>query len=192
MQYCDTCTLRWDCSHCLSGRLVADKTGCSRIVGCTSVRPLDPISDNCLACDTIEFHTFPHFGRCNCIQGWIVGLHCTTVVGCTSVTLVNNQSRCIACNAAKHFSLFGTTCIFAPHYSFTGSDCIEICGDGFVINAECDDGNLIDGDGCSSTCDVEYSYQCENDNSRSPSSKCKFKARIELSVATITKLTIQG
>jgi cysteine-rich repeat protein len=30
--------------------------------------------------------------------------------------------------------------------------CLEICGDGIVINMECDDGNIISGDGCSRYC----------------------------------------
>jgi cysteine-rich repeat protein len=45
----------------------------------------------------------------------------------------------------------------------TGSSgaCIEVCGDGKNFGNEmCDDGNLDDGDGCSSTCEVEPDYQC--------------------------------
>ncbi len=41
--------------------------------------------------------------------------------------------------------------------SYTG------CGDGMysAANAEqCDDGNLVSGDGCSSTCQIENLYQC--------------------------------
>ena len=36
-----------------------------------------------------------------------------------------------------------------------------VCGDGIVQSGEeCDDGLLIDGDGCSSTCQVECGYEC--------------------------------
>ena len=36
-----------------------------------------------------------------------------------------------------------------------------VCGDGFKDNIEaCDDGNLIDGDGCSSTCKIELGWTC--------------------------------
>lgn len=39
--------------------------------------------------------------------------------------------------------------------------CLEICGDGLNKEFwECDDGNLIDGDGCSSVCTVEHGWQC--------------------------------
>lgn len=36
----------------------------------------------------------------------------------------------------------------------TTSNCIEICGDGKLYNLPCDDGNLVNGDGCSSTCAI--------------------------------------
>jgi len=36
-----------------------------------------------------------------------------------------------------------------------------VCGDGFKGDyEECDDGNLVDGDGCDSTCKVEDDYIC--------------------------------
>ena len=47
---------------------------------------------------------------------------------------------------------------------------IEICGDGirFNINSSyCDDGNLIDGDGCSSTWSVEQNFVCVGGSSKS-------------------------
>ena len=44
----------------------------------------------------------------------------------------------------------------------------EKCGKGFKISSliECDDGNLIDGDGCSSDCKVEAGYVCDGGNSQ--------------------------
>jgi cysteine-rich repeat protein len=42
-------------------------------------------------------------------------------------------------------------------------DPIPECGDGYIIKDEheCDDGNLVSGDGCSSDCTVEPGYYCE-------------------------------
>lgn len=37
-----------------------------------------------------------------------------------------------------------------------------MCGDGIRINAECDDGNRVNGDGCSENCTFEYDYVCED------------------------------
>jgi fibro-slime domain-containing protein len=41
-----------------------------------------------------------------------------------------------------------------------GGNCTSSCGDGLVLNEECDDGNNLDGDGCSSLCTVEPGYDC--------------------------------
>ena len=46
--------------------------------------------------------------------------------------------------------------------------CQEVCGDGLKFVSGCDDGNKVDGDGCSSTCTVESGYVCTGG---SPSSK---------------------
>ena len=47
-------------------------------------------------------------------------------------------------------------------------ECSEICGDGLNLGEyECDDGNLIDGDGCSSLCSVEEGFRCQGGNTTS-------------------------
>lgn len=39
---------------------------------------------------------------------------------------------------------------------------VEDCGDGLNMGInECDDGNLINGDGCSSECRIEAGFECE-------------------------------
>ena len=37
---------------------------------------------------------------------------------------------------------------------------MDECGDGILIDVECDDGNLINGDGCSNACVIEDEYGC--------------------------------
>jgi len=40
---------------------------------------------------------------------------------------------------------------------------LEICGDGLNLGyVECDDGNNVDGDGCSSDCRIEHGFQCKS------------------------------
>jgi cysteine-rich repeat protein len=42
----------------------------------------------------------------------------------------------------------------------------DLCGNGFIREAEeCDDGNSADGDGCSSSCEVEDGYACDGEPS---------------------------
>jgi cysteine-rich repeat protein len=40
------------------------------------------------------------------------------------------------------------------YYELKNNTCVEICGDGMKITEACDDGNLIDGDGCDKSCKV--------------------------------------
>ena len=39
-------------------------------------------------------------------------------------------------------------------YNPVTQQCDEICGDGMLFDLPCDDGNTINGDGCSSTCQI--------------------------------------
>ncbi len=42
----------------------------------------------------------------------------------------------------------------------------EICGDGFNLGSyHCDDGNLINGDGCDGMCEVEPGWTCSGGSS---------------------------
>ena len=53
-------------------------------------------------------------------------------------------------------------CVCMEHYG--GEDCTTaVCGDGFIVygQEECDDGNTVSGDGCSSTCTSETGFSCQ-------------------------------
>src|SRR5690606_29522815 len=54
-------------------------------------------------------------------------------------------------------------CQVEPNCPKTGGACSSRCGDGIILptdDEECDDGNTVDGDGCSSTCTEEPGYEC--------------------------------
>lgn len=86
-----------------------------------------------------------------------------------------------ACDLTAPSPLNGQTCI---SQGFTGgnlscsSGCLFVtsactsppvatCGNGVIEDSEaCDDNNLVNGDGCSSTCQVESSWQCGGSPSR--------------------------
>lgn len=41
--------------------------------------------------------------------------------------------------------------------------CIQKCGDSVItISETCDDGNMLNGDGCSNTCQIEDGFTCDN------------------------------
>ena len=76
-------------------------------------------------------------------------------------------------------------CVCIPHTEKVNGICNEICGDGVILFSQdplaCDDGNTMDGDGCSSTCFVESGYRC---GTSSPSN-CVYYPEMTLSVSSI-------
>ena len=44
------------------------------------------------------------------------------------------------------------------------NSCQIVCGDGIFMSSKekCDDGNLLNNDGCSSTCEPENNWSCAN------------------------------
>jgi cysteine-rich repeat protein len=78
--------------------------------------------------------------------------------GCDDGNFNSGDGCSVAC-----ITEIGWTCTASRIDSQTVlSKCNTTCGDGiFVISSEqCDDGNLIDGDGCSSSCSVEVGAVC--------------------------------
>ncbi len=63
---------------------------------------------------------------------------------------------CLSCHDCYRCKICRPEFIFDP----SSQKCFELCGDGKRFNLECDDGNNIDGDGCSRDCKLESGYQC--------------------------------
>lgn len=79
-------------------------------------------------------------------------INCSLVANCATC---NSGAGCTVCNTG-YVVLNNTYCLVNP-----------ICGDGITeIGETCDDHNVNNGDGCSSTCLVELTYYC---SSASPS-----------------------
>ena len=65
----------------------------------------------------------------------------------------------------------------------SSGQCVERCGDGLNFGmVECDDGNKIDGDGCSSNCEIEDDFRCEG-GSPTQSDTCNY---VELDIIGMT------
>lgn len=104
----------------------------------------------CVTCDaTLNFTLNTTTYLCDCAVGSYIGSNglCTlcTMTGCLDCS---SKTVCRTCDTTLFF-LNATTQV-----------CDEICGDGFLFFLQCDDGNNIDGDGCSSTCTIETNYTC--------------------------------
>jgi len=71
---------------------------------------------------------------------------------CDDGNLIKCNSNCIGART-------GYTCTLGS--SLSPSVCTPNCGDGLILNPEiCDDNDLTNNDGCSSTCTVESSWEC--------------------------------
>jgi cysteine-rich repeat protein len=72
------------------------------------------------------------------------------------------KSECLRCGGP--YKIRNGVCLPCdqfPGYYNDHEVCSEICGDGLNLGInECDDGNKIDGDGCSSICQIEPGWKC--------------------------------
>ena len=108
---------------------------------------------------------------------------CTNVTGCVTATSANS---CIFCDPTAHFQLGADgQCHCKTYYQILNNTCSEICGDGVLIVLPCDDGNTVNGDGCSSNCALESGFKCTVENK---TSKCIYTAKLNISLISIEKL----
>jgi cysteine-rich repeat protein len=93
--------------------------------------------------------------------------------------LNETESGCTKCDDS--YALYKGTCVSCGKDNLFGlveEACVDICGDGKRFSPEsvpyltsyniCDDGNKINGDGCSSDCMVEKDFICFGGNETSP------------------------
>ena len=128
---------------------------CITIVGCINAVRYPDGSKGCIVCNSSEFNTTPVDNRCHCTEGTLLGEVCNTVPGCTAA---NDKTTCISCNIVDSFQLDPDPqgqCFCDDFLEIKGTSCVDICGDGKVVKivgAFCDDGNTVEGDGCSAEC----------------------------------------
>lgn len=99
-----------------------------------------------------------------------------------------NKTSCKLC--APDFYSLNDSCMNCSLTQGFMPNCSEICGDGILFDTiksghQCDDGNLIDGDGCSSKCQIEKGFNCERiDNNPYIPDICFDASPIELQIMT--------
>ena len=111
--------------------------------------------------------------------------YCLSYPGCTEAQYFNNIIACKSCNAATNFILetSNDSCICNYGYFLTNVTCNDVCGDSITAVGRCDDGNLVDYDGCDSTCAIENGYHCSYEmNGTTPGiSTCVLKQSMSVS-----------
>ncbi|CAG9327430.1 unnamed protein product [Blepharisma stoltei] len=155
--------------------------------------------ENCLkcmdqnSCMICKSGFFPQHGKCECAAGYFAdssnnclkcGASCLTCSirssNCTSCPLeapiIYSNNKCYPCDIFEGYSKNqGITISDFTEDLFEklSKNCAEICGDGKNMGqAECDDGNRNNGDGCSSNCLIEFGWNCFGGNATFPDS-CK-------------------
>ena len=77
-------------------------------------------------------------------------------------------------------------------YDDQKQSCVEIWGKGYNLGLlECDDGNLLNGDGCSSQCKIETDWSCKGSNAATPST-CVYLVAPKAEFSTLEESTSQG
>jgi cysteine-rich repeat protein len=83
---------------------------------------------------------------------------CDDADACTTDVLTGSAANCnVACSHGSITApIDGDGCCPAGGNANSDSDCLPVCGNGAVESGEqCDDGNLVAGDGCDATCMAE-------------------------------------
>lgn len=118
---------------------------------------------------------------CTCSSGSIITGFCNTVHGCTNISDINGTQTCINCNATLLMELtasFVCACINGTN-TMADLSCQPKCGDNYVLKVEnCDDGNLFNGDDCSSSCTIDQDWVCKGRYSQG--STCKINTTVTL------------
>ncbi|CDW85153.1 UNKNOWN [Stylonychia lemnae] len=124
---------------------------------------------NCLSCE--QDHELIN-GKCTkivCPDGQYYNsttLQCQNCKDRCRKCLASNSSLCTECLS----SFQKCTQILDMTNPYKNGKCTEICGNGIRVGGllNCDDGNNLNNDGCSSICSIEYGYECLGGNQTHP------------------------
>ncbi len=151
--------LTCQCPVGFSGDGLARGTGCNFDGPCVEAGLTCGEHARCLAVDG--------GGRCLCGPGYVDGgltcldeRECSSGVG-TAACSSNVASARTVC--LEREGSFGCACEagFSIDTEASTFRCVRRCGDGQRAPPElCDDGNTVDGDGCSASCDEEVGFRC--------------------------------
>lgn len=136
------------CSQCPKGQVYEPSTGSCLVVYNAvnnNAESLVNINQN-----TCQKHQIYQNGQCVCDS---VSIDSNGVCyPCPSFTFKNGNT-CLNCPAYCQSCQSSFTCLNCQAgFDLIGNVCQEKCGDGRRFVVECDDGNVRNGDGCSSTC----------------------------------------
>jgi cysteine-rich repeat protein len=173
------------CTQCYSGYFLS---------GGTCLRCYTGVS-NCAICLNSTYCTFCYSDsylsaasdQCFCNSPLVKVSNLCATLGCASAYRFGTTTACLACNTTQHFQYSNGICSCQLGYATSGSTCLVICGDGRKLTEDCDDGNVVSGDGCSSSCTPEADYSCFGGSLYSKSI-CVYVGAITVELTQINRL----
>lgn len=153
-------------------------------------------STRCTSCDsTNNFRVLiASTGKCLCKSGYqdTGSAQCAvSSLTCSSpcLTCQTTSTTCTSCSSTSNPEdrvLSNSKCVCPTDYTSVSSTsvCYVVCGNGLMpanTTKQCDDGNTLDGDGCSSACSIESGFTCTN------SSTCISNSGYNVISQTLTK-----
>jgi cysteine-rich repeat protein len=162
---CVSCTAAYTCTSCIS--LYYLTSG--------NCNPCHALCLTCSASTAMDCIT--------CVPNYILKGSICQKLSCLPYQYVQSVTGCTNCTATFPFSLAclstgptscvdgyilsnGSclTCAVVPGYALNSATgkCQDYCGDNIIITDLCDDGNNLNGDGCSSVCTIESGWTCPN------------------------------
>jgi len=134
-------------SSCPYGYLEDSAEGLCHFDTSTLLDPVDNtdvLNEGCSQSQYYSAGCFDCHSDCLTCTSWMA----TDCTSCPLGTYLSSGS-CLTCDAI--YMVLGSS-----------GQCVENCGSGVNFGLkECDDGNIISGDGCSSSCEVEEGWVCQ-------------------------------
>ncbi|KAM3134115.1 hypothetical protein pb186bvf_013736, partial [Paramecium bursaria] len=108
------------------------------------------VQTNKIMCDTCYEGYFSHQNQC---------IKCSKLC----LTCQNVSTQCLTCIIKQQLPDLNFKCQGCDNGYYIYEDlCNSICGDGIkVLEEDCDDGNLLLGDGCDQKCKIEVGFHCD-------------------------------
>lgn len=147
MTGCQLCSSNTTCTKCYNGYYLSGtscllcNTGVANCAVCLS-------STVCTLCYSDSYLGTGNLS-CICNSGKIQVSGLCTVPGCSSAYRFSSTTYCISCNTSLNYYYSSYNCYCNVGYQQLAYSCSVICGDGLVVEEACDDGNVVNGDGCS-------------------------------------------
>ncbi|KAL4494813.1 hypothetical protein ABPG73_004253 [Tetrahymena malaccensis] len=195
-QKCSSCDSQ--CQQC-SGPSLQDCTGCQSglilfmnqcIKNCPYNYYLDSSTNLCQKCTDPNCKICNQSNQCQQCQDqsqYLVDFSsCSSICPSSHQSWSKNQTDSIGQQILINYCYLINCQVGYQQYQ---DQCVEKCGDGLLFYLPCDDGNNLDGDGCSSTCQIEQYFNCEY-SSKETKSICTLNFTYKLQLEDLNQVLI--